>query len=171
VGDERAEFGAVIEAGAPTFDGWDEARHRKDPGRRRTIGSERERVAHHRPHREAAEHGALRPEAGALPQLVVELGEQGVGGVEGLGLGKADARYDVPVAARPSRQLQGPSRRDDVQPPPRVEHVGEGQQVVLIGAAAVVQYEQPVRLTGGRTLAVDERAHGRRARRRAVTGA
>jgi hypothetical protein len=61
--------------------------------------------------------------------------------------------------------------RDDVQPPPRVEHVGEGQQVALIGAPSVVKYEQPVRLTGGRTVSVDERAHGRRARRRAVTGA
>ena len=41
------------------------------------------------------------------------------------------------------------ARRDDVQAPPRVEHVAEGQQVVLVRAAAVVEHEQPLRLAGG----------------------
>ena len=117
--------GPAREVGLPAVDDRDEAREREDPGRRRAVGAQAERVAHHRAHREAAEHRPLRRDAGALPQLVVEGGELRVGGVEGVGVGIADARHDVPVVAGPARQRQRRARRDDVQPPLRVEHVAE----------------------------------------------
>jgi hypothetical protein len=46
-----------------------------------------------------------------------------------------------------------------VEPPPRVEHVGEAEQVVLVGAAAVVEDEQAGRLAVGGALAEDEVGH------------
>ena len=153
VGDERAHALPALEIGLPAVDDGDEAREGEDPGGRRAVGPEAERVAHHRAHREAAQHGLPRAEAGARPQLVVQGGELGVGGVEGVGVGIADAWHDVPVVARPARQRQWRPRRHHVQPLLRVEHVAERQQVVLVGAAAVVQDEQPGGLTGGRALA------------------
>ena len=48
-----------VQSGLPAIDGGDEARKGEKPGGSRTVGSEPERVAHHGPHREAAEHGAL----------------------------------------------------------------------------------------------------------------
>ena len=81
-----------------------------------------------------------------------------VGGVERVGVGVADARHDVPVVARPAGDRQRRARRDDVQPPLAVEHVGEAEQVVLVGAAAVVEDEQAVGLAGRRALAVDQAA-------------
>ena len=80
----------------------------------------------------------------------------GVGGVERVVVREADARDDVPVLARPARDLQRAARRDDVQPPLRVEHVGEAEQVVLVGAAAVVEDEQALGRAGGGPLAVDQ---------------
>ena len=80
-----------------------------------------------------------------------------VGGAERVGSGIADARHDVPVLARPAGDVQRPARRDDVQPPLGVEHVGEAEQVVLVGAAAVVEDEQALGRAGGGALAVDQR--------------
>ena len=57
------------------------------------------------------------------------------------------------IAGR-ARQLQRRPRRDDVQPAPRVEHVGEAEQVALVGAAAVMEDEQALGLVGGRALKV-----------------
>ncbi len=59
-------------------------------------------------------------------------------------VGIADARHHVPVIARPAGQLQRPARRHDVQPSLGIEHVAEREQVVLVGAAAVVQDQQPL---------------------------
>ena len=47
-----------------------------------------------------------------------------------------------------------------MQPLLRVEHVGEAEQVVLVGAAAVVQDEQAGGVAGRRALAEREVAHG-----------
>ena len=63
------------------------------------------------------------------------------------------------MVAGPAGELQRRARRDDVQPPPRVEHVGEAEQVVLVGAAAVVEDEQAGRLAVGGALAEDEVGH------------
>ena len=90
----------------------------------------------------------------------MEAGELGVGRVEGVVVGIADARHDVPVVPGPARQRQRRARRGDVQPPLRVEHVGEAEQVVLVGAAAVVQDEQAGGVARRRALAEDEVAHG-----------
>ena len=46
-----------------------------------------------------------------------------------------------------------------MQPPLGVEHVGEPEQVGLVGAAAVVEDEQARRLARGRALPVVERRH------------
>jgi hypothetical protein len=45
-----------------------------------------------------------------------------------------------------------------VEPALRVEHVGEGKQVTLVGAPAVVQHEQSRRVSRGLTLL--EAQHG-----------
>ena len=133
---------AAGEVGLPAVDDRDEAREREDPRRRGAVGAEPERVGHHRAHREAAEHGPPGRDPGALPQLVVEARERRVGGVERVVVGVADARHDVPVVAGPAGQRQRRARRRDVQAPLRVEHVGEREQVVLVGAAAVVEDQQ-----------------------------
>ena len=100
-------------------------------------------------------------EAGALPELVVELGERRERRMEGVGIGEAHARNDVPVVAGPAGDRQRRARSDDVQAALRVEHVGEAEQILLVGPAAVVEDQQAVRLAGGRPLAVDESAHVR----------
>ena len=96
---------------------------------------------------------------GALPQLVVERGQALVGGVEGGRVRVADARHDVPVAAGPAGQLQRPARRNHVQAPLRVEHVGEAEQVVLVRAAAVMQHQQPRRVAGRGSLTERQVTH------------
>ena len=70
-------------------------------------------------------------------------------------VGEPDARDDVPVLARPARDLQRAAGGDDVQPPLRVQDVGEAEQVVLVGAAAVVQDEQALGRAVRRALLVD----------------
>jgi hypothetical protein len=54
------------------------------------------------------------------------------------------------------RQRERRARGDDEQAPLRVEHVRQREQVVLVGAAAVQEDEQTLRLGGGRPGAVDE---------------
>jgi hypothetical protein len=61
--------------------------------------------------------------------------------------------------ARPARQRQRRARRHDVQAAPWVERVRERQQIVLVGAAAVVQHEQTAGLAGRRAFAEDRFAH------------
>ena len=80
-------------------------------------------------------------------------GELAVGGMERVGVGKADARHEVPVVAGPTGHRQRRARGGDVQAPLRIKRVGERQQVVLVGAAPVVQDEQPQRVRRGRALA------------------
>ena len=145
----------------PPLHGRDEAREREDARRRRSFAREPERVAHHRAHREPAEDGALRADAGVSPKLVVEGGELGEGGVKALRIGVADTGNDVPVVARQAGERQRGARRDDVQAALRVERVGEAEQVVLVGAAAVVEDEQAVELPG-RCAARGRRARSRR---------
>ena len=72
----------------------------------------------------------------------MEAGERVVRRLEGVVVREPDARDDVPVLARPARDLQRAARGDDVQPPLRVQDVGEAEQVVLVGAAAVVEDQQ-----------------------------
>jgi hypothetical protein len=157
VGDERADAAAIGQPRLPAVDRGDEAGEGEYPGGRRALRCERQRVAHHRAHREAAQHRARGRDAGALPQLVVERAQQHVGGVEGIRVGIADARHDIPVLARPAGDRQRRARRDDVQAPCRIERVGEPQQVVLIGAAPVVEHEQAARLARGGALAKGRR--------------
>ena len=89
---------------------------------------------------------------GPLPQLVVERGELGVGGAEAVRVGIADPRDQVPVITGRARQAQRRPWRDDVQSPVRVEHVGQPHQVLLVAAAAVVQYQQSLRVAVGGSL-------------------
>ena len=107
VGDEGTQPRAVGQGRLPSLHGRHEAREREDARRRRSLAPEPERVAHHRAHREPAEDGALRADAGALPQVVVEVGEPAEGGVKGLGVGIADAGNDVPVVARQAGSVSG----------------------------------------------------------------
>ena len=85
----------------------DEAAHGHDPGRRRAPGAEPEGVGHHRALREAAEDRALPRHAGELAGS--SRCSERVGGVEGVGVGVADARHDVPVAA--ARRQERAARR------------------------------------------------------------
>src|SRR4051794_28868983 len=71
VADEDAGAGPVGEARFPALDRRHEAAEGEDPGRRRPLGAEPHRVAHHRAHREAAEHGPLGPDPALLPEPIV----------------------------------------------------------------------------------------------------
>ena len=88
-------------------------------------------------------------------------GELAVRGVERVRIRVADARHDVPVVARPAGQLERRAWGDDVEPLLRVEHVGEAEQVVLVGPAAVMEDEQAGGVSVGRPLTMDEPAHAR----------
>ncbi len=156
MGDEHRHRLAGDQVGFPAVDRRDEAGEREDPGGRGPVAGKPERVAHHRAHREATEHGPCGREAGALPRGVMERGELVVGGVERVGIRIADARHRVPVVARPAGNGQRCSRGDDVQPLLRIKHISEAEQVMFIGAAAVVQDEQPGGVTRGRPLAVGQ---------------
>ena len=123
------------------------------PAGHRALGREAQRVAHHRPHRKAAEDRALGADAGSLPELVVEAGQAVEGRVEGVVVGVAHPRNHVPVVARPTRQGQRPARRGHVQAAAGVEHVGQPEQVVLVGAAPVVEHQQAGRVALGGALA------------------
>ncbi|MEJ7714960.1 MAG: hypothetical protein WKF40_04345, partial [Thermoleophilaceae bacterium] len=99
-------------------------------------------------------------DAGSLPQLVVEGGERGVGGVEGLGVGAADLLDHVPVVAGRAGKGERRARRDHVQAAPGVQDVGQAEQVVLVRAAAVVEDEEAGGVAVGRALAVGQLVHG-----------
>ena len=147
VGDEHGQFAAVGQRRLPALDRRDEAAEGEDPRRRRPIRFEAERVAHHRAHRESAEDRPLLPDPGSLPGPIVEIGERPPRRFEALRIRIADPRNGVPVAARPSRQPQRPARGDDVEAALRVENLGQADQIVLVGAAAVVEQEQPFRVS------------------------
>src|SRR4051794_22890157 len=156
-GDEDAQAAAILERRLPAPYDRDEYPEREEARRPRPVGAEPERVGHHRAHQEAPQHGRLGGCPGALPQLVVEAGKALVRGAPRVRVRVADARHHVPVVAGPARKLQRRARRDDVEPPARVEHVGEAEQVVLVGAAAVVEDEQAGRLAvGGGAIAEHE---------------
>ena len=104
VGDEHAQPGAARgPAASPRRSGMKPEKARIPAGAGRSA-AEAEGVAHHRSHREAAQHGPLGADPGARPQLIVELGERPVGGGEGVGIGVADARHQIPVVAGRSRR-------------------------------------------------------------------
>ena len=88
----------------------------------------------------------------------MEVGQLPVGGAEGLGVGIADARDDVPVVAR-AAEGERCAGGDDVESPLRVEVVAEREQIGLVGAAAVVEHEESRRVADGRPLAVCEVGH------------
>ena len=62
------------------------------------------------------------------------------------------------MMARQAGERQRGARRDDVQAALGVERVSEAEQVVLVGATAVVEYEQAFRLARRRPLTVSQ--HG-----------
>ena len=64
-----------------------------------------------------------------------------VGGVEGLGVGIADAAYDVPVGSA-GRKRQRPAGGDAKQAPLRIEDVEQWEEVVLVRTAAVEEHER-----------------------------
>ncbi len=156
VRDEDAQVRTAREVGLPPGNRRNEAGEREDPGRRRPVGSQAERVAHDRPHREPAENGPFRRRTGSLPLLLVERGQLPVGSVEGLRIGVADAGHDVPVMARPAGQRQRCARRDDVEPLLRVEDVCEREEISFVGAPSVMEHQQTFGLGRRRPFAVDE---------------
>jgi hypothetical protein len=85
----------------------------------------------------------------------VELGEGAPGRVEGVVIRIADARHEVPVVSGRARKLERRPRRDDMPSPARVEHVGEADQVPLVGPAPVVEDQQPLRRLRRRAVDVD----------------
>ena len=139
VSDQYAQVLTAVRLRPPALDARHEARACEDPGRRQAIGAEPERVAHHGPHREAAEDRLLGSEPGAAPQLLMRLGEGDVRGGEGVGVRVANPGREVPVVARPARHTERRPRRDDVQPPLGIERIADREQVVLVGPPPVVQ--------------------------------
>ena len=72
-------------------------------------------------------------DAGALPELVVKVGEPGIRLVERVRVGIPDTRDHVPVVPRQAGERQRCTRRDHVQAALRVERVSQAEQVVLVG--------------------------------------
>jgi len=158
VGDEGAQagLGAAGDVGRPAVDGRDEAREGEDPGGRRARWVQAQGIGHHRTHGEPTEDRLGGRQAGALPELVVERRKLGVCREERVGIGIADTGNHVPVLARPARNRQRAAGCDDVQPLLGVQDVGEAEQVVLVGAATVVQDEEPRGVRCGRALLENE---------------
>jgi hypothetical protein len=161
VGDEAAALlRAVGERGAASRRRSGRSRENaRMPAGAGPVGAEAERVAHHRAHREAAQDGPLGRRARALPSSSCSCASASVGGVEGVGVRVADARHDVPVVAGPARELQRRARGDHVQPPLRVQHVGEPSRSCSSAPRPWWRHDHAGGLAGGRPLAVDERAH------------
>jgi hypothetical protein len=61
-------------------------------------------------------------------------------------VGVTDARDEIPVVAGRAGDPQRRLRRDHVQPPARIEHVGEGKQISLVRATPVVEHEKTLGL-------------------------
>ena len=95
----------------------------------------------------------------------MEDGQLATSGVERRGVGEADTRHEVPVATGLARQRERCARRDDVEPSQRIECLPQPEQIVLVGAASVVENEQSDGLAVGCPLAKTERRHGPHPRR------
>ena len=95
----------------------------------------------------------------SLPELVVKLGEGRAGGVKGVVVRIADAGNQVPVVAGRAGQLKRRPRGDDMEAPRGVEHVGEPEQVPLVGPPPVMEHQQPLGLGFRRALQVGEGFH------------
>ena len=89
----------------------------------------------------------------------MEAGQLLVGRSEAVRLRVAHARHHVPVVAGPARQRERGPGRDHVEAALRVEHVAQRDQVVLVGAAAVVEHQQPLGVAFRRPLLEAEWAH------------
>ena len=148
VRDEGAGPEAIVEAGLPVLDRGNEAAEGEHPGDRRPLPAQRHRVAHHRAHREAAQHRSRWGDAQSPPRV----GRAAApaprrAACEGLAVGIADALHQVPVVAGRAVEQQRRARGDHPQPLPRIEQIGEPEQVALVGAASVVEDEQALRLS------------------------
>jgi hypothetical protein len=86
----------------------------------------------------------------------VKRGQLSVRGLEGIRVRVADPRDDVPVVSRPAGQLKGRAWSDNVQPALGIKRIGEPEEVVLVGAASMVEDEQAGRIAGGEALAGDQ---------------
>jgi hypothetical protein len=94
----------------------------------------------------------------------VESGKRRIAGAEGLEIGIADPPHDVPVVAGRPWEPQRRPWRYDLQPPLRVERVGEPEEISLVRATAVVQNEQPGGLGRRGPDALDEALRRQRQR-------
>ena len=83
----------------------------------------------------------------------MKLGQLPVRGVEGVRIGEADARHDVPVVARPAKRERSP-RTDHMEASLRIQLVGEAEQVGLVAPAAVVEEKQALGVAGGEPLPI-----------------
>ena len=144
VGDEHAHRLRLARSGCqPATVGMKPEKARMPAGAGRSAPRP-ERVAHHRAHREAAQD---RPLAARSPcAATARRGSSpscAVGGGEACpGRGSRRAAPGTSGSPGEPASVQRRARRHHVQPARRVEHVGERQQVALVGAAAVVQHEQ-----------------------------
>ena len=88
----------------------------------------------------------------------MQLRQRAAGRLEGLAVGVADPRHEIPVVAGQPGQPQRAARRRHVQAPTGVQCVREPEQVALIGPAPVMEDEQPPWLIGcaGRSRYVSE---------------
>ena len=89
----------------------------------------------------------------------MQLGQRSPRRLEGLAVGVTDPRHQVPVIAGRARQAQRRPRRHHPQPPLGVEVVGEADQVALVGAAAVVEDQQPLGVSPARPFELEELGH------------
>ena len=137
----------------------DEAAAHDQAGRRRPPLPQAHRVGHDRAHREAADDGAVPAEAALGEEAVEEPGERLVGRRERLRVRVADARHQVPVAPARRHVRQRRAGSDADEPPLGIELVEEAEEVVLVGAAPVVEDEGALWVALGLADSVDQLAH------------
>ena len=103
VGDEHARVLPAREVGLPPLDDRDEAREGEDPGRRRAVGArDRASSSSPSPSRSPRARSAPAPSPVRSHSSSWKPASSRVGRVEGVVVGIADARHDVPVVARAS---------------------------------------------------------------------
>jgi hypothetical protein len=125
-----------------------EAAEGDDAGRAWPACAEAKGVGHHGSLGEAAEHCAGMGDVVLREEPVQPWGGGLERGVKGVVVGKADLAHDVPVGAT-RRQGQRPAQRRPEQPLLGIEHVEQGVEIVLVGAATVKEDQRALGVAGG----------------------
>lgn len=106
-----------------------------------------------------AEHGARGLDPGFPPEPVVKLGEGAASSMKSVVIGVADPGNPIPVIAGRPGKRQRCAGREHMQPPLRIERVGETEQIPLVRPTTVMENQESFRVPAGRSLRLDQRRH------------